>query len=195
MHAFSYDGDSYLVFDSKGRAWPPQVCVDFVLDTFERTSGTWFRNRESPRERVAGRLDFYGFGIKNRRGVIALMDFAAEHPELFELRVFEGEERIRFLHRKEFFGYLVERADLFRPGDVAAIQGRKRDGLIHQHAILVEDTDPVSGFPYALADQMKRPRRRTWEGIMAEAPMRSLLYRARLKEDVFRTMDPGVAAD
>jgi hypothetical protein len=26
---------------------------------------------------------------------------------------------------------------------------------------------------------MKRPRRRTWEGIMAEAPLRSLLFHVR----------------
>ena len=78
-----------------------------------------------------------------------------------------------------------------RPGDVIAIQGKKADGKIHQHAILVEWADPITGFPSGLADQMKRPRRRTWEGIMAEAPLRSLLYRARPRDTVWTRLDPG----
>ena len=78
-----------------------------------------------------------------------------------------------------------------RPGDVVAIQGLKADERIHQHAILVESVDPVTGFPMGLADQMKRPRRRTWEGIMAEAPKRSLLYRLRPSAELFQRMDPG----
>jgi hypothetical protein len=38
---------------------------------------------------------------------------------------------------------------------------------------------------------MKRPRRRTWEGIMAEAPLRSLYYRVRPREGIFEKLDPG----
>ena len=67
----------------------------------------------------------------------------------------------------------------------------KADGHIHQHAILVEWADPITGFPSGLADQMKRPRRRTWEGIMAEAPLRSLYYRARPRDAVLEKLDPG----
>jgi hypothetical protein len=65
-----------------------------------------------------------------------------------------------------------------------AIQGLKSDGKIHQHAILVEALDPLTGFPHGLADQMRLPRRRTWETIMAEAPLRSLLFRARPKAPI-----------
>ena len=57
--------------------------------------------------------------------------------------------------------------------------------------ILVERTDPITGFAYGLADQMRRPRRRTWEGIMAEAPLRSLYYRVRPRDEVFAKIDPG----
>jgi hypothetical protein len=126
-----------------------------------------------------GSLDFDSFGIKNRRGVLGFEQFAQSRPDLFESMRLPDPERVQFGERSRFFAYLVSHADDYRPGDVVAIQGRKRDGLIHQHAILIERTDPVTGFPYGLADQMKRPRRRTWEGIMAEAPLRSLLYRVR----------------
>jgi hypothetical protein len=175
--AFGYDGHSYQVYDSSGKPYPPEVCVDFVLDSFERAQGTWFTPRGELPARVRGGLDLDGEGIKNRRGVLAFAVFAASRPELFTVRYLPGEERVPFGERTRFFQYLLDHADEFHPGDILAIQGRKRDGLIHQHAILLERTDPVTGFAYGVADQMKRPRRRTWEGIMAEAPLRSLLYR------------------
>src|SRR4029079_19772670 len=100
-------------------------------------------------------------------------------------------ERIPFGERSRFFAELRDYADEIRPGDVISIQGEKRDKHIHQHAIFVERADPVTVFPFGLADQMKRPRRRTWEGIMAEAPKRSLFYRARPRDEVFAKIDPG----
>lgn len=189
--SFEHEGTTYPVFDAAGRAWPPQVCVDFVLESFERTAGTWFAPRGSKPERVKGRLDFDDAGIKNRHGVIAFAAFAETRPDLFELRRFTGAERVPFGERARFFGYLTDHADELRPGDVVAIQGEKRDKRIHQHAILVEWSDPITGFPHGLADQMKRPRRRTWEGIMAEAPLRSLYYRVRPREAIFEKLDPG----
>lgn len=191
--AFAVEGHSYPVFDPAGQPWPPQVCVDFVLDSFERASGTWFAPRgDSPQRRV-GRLDLDALAIPNRRGVLGFEQFAARHPELFEVRRFQGAERIPFGQRAAFFQFLEDHADLFSPGDILAIQGIKRDGLVHQHAILLERTDPLTGFPYGLADQMKRPRRRTFEGIMAEAPLRSLLYRVR-PDDRLLGLDPAMGS-
>lgn len=190
---FGHDGRSYPVYMADGRPSPPQVCVDLVLDTYERTSGTWFRPRGEAPERVVGRLDFNELGIKNRRGVIAFGDFAESNPSLFTFRRFEPAERIPFGRRKEYFANLVKLADSFGPAHVVAIQGRKRDGYIHQHAIFIETVDPVTGFPHGLFDQMKRPRRRTWEGIMAEAPARSLYYVARPTDRILRAMDPEQA--
>lgn len=189
--SFEYDGATYAVFDSAGNAWPPEVCVDFVLDTFERTSGTWFRPRGPSLGRERGRLDFDETGIPNRRGVLAFGKFAESQPTLFTTRQFVGKERIEFRERSRYFQFLTDHADEVRPGDVIAIHGIKADKRIHQHAILVEYADPITGFPNGLADQMKRPRRRTWEGIMAEAPLRSLLYRARPTPEVFARLDPG----
>jgi hypothetical protein len=188
--AFEVDGTSYPVFDAAGRPWPPQVCVDFVLDSFERTAGTWFAPRGEKLGRVRGRLDFDDAGISNRRGVMAFGAFAEAKPELFEVRRFTGAERIPFRDRSAYFDFLAGHADEVRPGDVVAIHGMKRDNRIHQHAILVEWADPVTGFAHGLADQMKRPRRRTWEGIMAEAPLRSLYYRIRPRDVVFTSLDP-----
>jgi hypothetical protein len=192
--SFEAEGTRLPVFDANGHPWPPEVCVDFVLDTFERAAGTWFRPRGEPPGRVHGRMYFDEAGAGDRRGVIGFGAYAEAHPELFEVRRFKGQERIPFGERERFFAFLAEHADEVRPGDVVAIQGEKRDQRIHQHAILVERVDPVTGFPSGLADMMKRPRRRTWEGIMAEAPKRSLLYRARPRDEVLAKIDPGEGA-
>src|SRR5262249_2311817 len=134
--------------------------------------------------------DFDDAGIRNRRGVMAFGAFAETKPDLFQTRKFTGGERIRFEERSRFFAFLTDHADDVRPGDVVAIHGMKPDNRIHQHAILVEWADPITGFPHGLADQMKRPRRRTWEGIMAEAPLRSLYYRVRPGDNVFAKLQP-----
>ncbi len=178
--SFVGEGGVYPVFDAEGRPAPPEVCVEFIVDSLERASGTWYR--ADRRERTRGTLDFDGHGLKNRRGVLAFEAWASSSG-LYESRRYTVAERVPFGLRSRFFEGLLDRRDV-EPGDVVAIQGEKRDGLIHQHAILVLRTDPLSGFPFDLADQMKQPRRRTWEGIMAEAPRRSLLYRLR----------PGLAA-
>jgi len=189
--SFEHQGRMYPVFDAAGRPLPPQMCVDFVLDSYERASGTWFAARPAAPGRSSGGLDFGRFGIENRSGVLAFEAFAARTPELFEHRRFTGAERIPFSERERFFAALSGDEDRLRAGDVVAIQGVKADGLVHQHAILVEGTDPLTGFPHALSDQMRWPRRRTWEGIMAEAPRRSLLFRVRPRPALFSLVASG----
>lgn len=186
---FLHEGDAYAVFDDEGRPKPPQMCVSFILDSFERAAGTWYTNKEaSPRARTHGRLDFNEHDIKNRAGVMAFEQFAKDTPALFTHQNFP--ERIVFRRRNDFFDNLVALADWFQPGDIVAIQGPKRDGYIHQHAILIEDVDPLTGMPHALADQMKAPRHRTWEMIMAEAPLRALIYHVKPKTEVWAALDP-----
>ncbi|NUP08528.1 MAG: hypothetical protein HOW73_20965 [Polyangiaceae bacterium] len=188
---FEADGQGYPVFLPDGRPQPPQVCVDFVLDTYERAAGSWYTRRDEAPNRPAGRLDISTWGIENRRGVLGFMKFAQSSPDYFDFRPFRDKERIPFANRREFFTFLRDHHAEFQAGDVLAIQGLKRDDRVHQHAILLEYTDPLTGFPAGLADQMKVPRRRTWEGIMAEAPKRSLLYRARPTDSVFKPLDDG----
>ena len=180
---FRFEDATYPVFDAVGRPQPPQVCMDFVLDSYERAAGSWFAQRGMKPARGAGRLDFDSYDIENRRGVLAFEKFATERTDLFEVERYAITERIAFRERTRFFQFLETRAGLL-PGDIVAIQGLKSDGKVHQHALLIESLDPLTGFPNGLADQMRLPRRRTWETIMAEAPLRSLLFRARPKAPI-----------
>jgi hypothetical protein len=167
LAAFRHEEQSYPVFAADGHPLPPQMCVDLVLDSYERAAGTWFRPRGEPPKRVVAALDFDALGIKNRRGVLAFELFASEHPELFERLRLRPEQRIKFRERARFFNFLLSHAECFVPGDMVAIQGKKQDGLVHQHAILIERTDPATGFPYGLADQMHRPRHRPRPALLA----------------------------
>ncbi|MFO0617413.1 MAG: hypothetical protein U0414_32755 [Polyangiaceae bacterium] len=178
-HAFSDDGDSYPVYRADGRVAVPTVCMDFVLDSFERAAGSWYAPRGEKPGRSTGRLSWDSFNPENKRGVVGFGMFAEKRTDLFEVRRFVGQERTPFQERQKFFTFIADHTDLFQPGDILSIQGLKRDDRVHQHAILLERTDPLTGFPFGLADQMSNPRRRSWEGIMAEAPKRSLYYRAR----------------
>ena len=191
QQAFEHDGSTYLVYRADGRPNPPEVCVDFVLESFERTAGSWFAPRGQKPHRDKGRFSFEGHGLDRPRGVVSLGTFAEKLPELFDMRRFAGPERIPFGDRDRFFAFLEAHTDLFEPGDILSIQGLKRDDRVHQHAILLEAVDPISGFPYALADQMRLPRRRSWEGIMAEAPKRSLYYRAHPKVGIIAALAPA----
>jgi hypothetical protein len=40
---FKFNDDRYDVFDSQGMPRVPQVCIDFMVDTFERASGNWWK--------------------------------------------------------------------------------------------------------------------------------------------------------
>jgi len=187
---YTFEKHTYSVFGSDGLAYPPEVCVDFIIDTYERAAGSWFRPQGETPGRTPGRLSLSAPKKPAPRGVIGLADFAEDLPELFQVVRFQGQEKVPFGERTKFFENLRDRADL-RPGDIVSIQGLKKDDYVHQHGILVDRVDPLTGFPFGLADQMRRPRRRTWEGIMAEAPKRSLYYRARPTDEMMKKIDPG----
>ena len=174
---FEFNGDRYAVFDPAGRPRPPQVCIDFVLDTFERASGTWWQARSLPRQRVVGRLQFDDTAMENRRSVERFIEFARTHGEAFDVYEPRPEERVPLRNRQQFFAALYRARAEFRRGDIVAIFGPRDDEKLHYHSFLIVDADPLSGMPTELAANAGRPRIRSWEGEMANAPRRSILAR------------------
>ena len=196
--SFEFNGDRYSVFDSAGRPRPPQVCMDFVLDTFERAGGTWWLSRDQGRQRVLGRLQFDDPGLENRRSVERFIDFARAHGESFDVYEPPPEARIPLRNRALFFAELYRARAEFRRGDIMAILGPRDDEKLHYHSFLIVDADPLSGMPTELAANAGRPRIRSWEGEMQNAPRRSILARIRPRPAWLEALvapQTGVSAD
>lgn len=179
QRTFTFNGDEYPVFDSLGRPRLPQVCVDFVLDTWERMAGTRWLRRNEGRGRQVGRLDVSALGMENQRSVEQFIEFARAHPEWFELFEVPESERIPFQNRRRFFRRLLEVPDRYRPGDVVAILGPRDDERLHYHSFFIVDRDPLSGMPSVLAANAGRPRLRNWEAELENAPRRAIVARIR----------------
>ncbi|HEX2671922.1 MAG TPA: hypothetical protein VHM25_13660 [Polyangiaceae bacterium] len=178
---FTFNEDSYWVFDSRGRPHVPQVCIDFVTDTLERASGARFRPRGERREFVRGALDFDSFGLDNRRSVETFIGFARAHPEWFEFTETSLAERVPFRERTAFFRDIYEHRDEYRPFDIVTVFGLRNDGKLHHHSFFVADRDPLTGMPIAVVANAGRPRIRSWENELQNAPQRGILAHIRPK--------------
>jgi hypothetical protein len=176
---FIFNGDTYSVFDGKGRPRTPQVCADFITDTWERMADTFWQPRARERKRVLGRLDFNHLEVENRRSVESLLTFAAQHPSWFELLIIPESDRVTFQNRRTFFERLGAMYREFAPLDVVAILGPRDDERLHYHSFFIVADDPVTAMPVWVAANAGRPRIRTWEGEMQNAPRRSIYARIR----------------
>jgi hypothetical protein len=185
---YEYNGDRYAVFDRLGRPRVPQVCIDFVFDTFERLGGSWYGHETAPRTRPVGRVDFDTLEMENRRNVEEFLALAERRSDLFELRQVPPEERVPLERRERFFATLFERRAEYQPGDVVVILGLRDDDKYHYHSFFVMDADPVTGMPTLVGANSGRPRVRAWAVEMAPAPKRSLVARVRPRLEWLETL-------
>jgi hypothetical protein len=178
---FFYREREYPVFDRRGSPTPPEVCIDFIFDTWERASGNWFARRGSRPGRTRGFLDFGAFPGLWRRHI----------PSILELAAHGGPPLVRYdLPKSDIvplrsFGAMAEalarNAGAFQEGDVLVIHGiRQEDNEEHYHAVLVLEADPLTGLPMVVADNAGRPRIRPLVTAMRTAPRRSVKHRLRL---------------
>ena len=185
---YEFNGDRYPVFDGRGRPRVPQVCVDFITDAFERAGGGWWLERNKPRQRLGGVINFRRLGIENTRSVESLAVFAWMTPEWFDVHWLPRAERVPFGQRQEFFRHLAEHAERYQLGDVIVIYGLRSDDRNHYHSFFVYEEDPVSGAPVVVAANAGRPRLRTWEGEMRSAPKRTIVARLRPRLSFLETL-------
>jgi hypothetical protein len=187
QNTYEFNKDKYQVFNPAGRPLVPEVCVDFIFDTFERASGTWWRSRGEKRERVLGGVDFKTLEDETMRRATSVIDYANEHPEWFELDTLAESERVPFKLAKPFADFLVSDADRFRAGDIVLIRGYApwdkpwKPKIMHFHSFFVYETDPLTGQALALAGNPGRPLLQTWQFEAFRTPERSIWYRIRPK--------------
>lgn len=199
---FDFNDDTYPVFDTSGRPRVPQVCIDFITDTFERASGSWYLPRGQGRSRRPGRFTFDDYEMDNRRSVESFITLAEAIPAAFEVLHLAPTDQIPLRRRSDFYAFLAEHREDFVPGDVVVILGLRDDDKEHYHSFFVVEADPVTAMPTLLASNAGRPRVRSWEDEMSNAPKRSIRTRIRpriewlrevveLPRDVAMTSAPG----
>jgi hypothetical protein len=147
---------------------------------------------------VLGRLRFEEAAIENRRSVENFIEFARAHGEAFEVYEPAPEQRVPLRNRQHFFSTLYQERQHYKRGDVVTILGLRDDEKLHYHSFIIVDVDPLSGMPTELAANAGRPRIRSWEGEMGNAPRRSIFARVRPRQlwlESFLSPLSGVSAD
>lgn len=185
-NSFRFQGDRYEVFSEAGSALAPQVCVDFITETFERASGMEFAPRGQPPQKKLGMLDFDEILGADRRKEHILRGYARLNPARLGLLDFPEEEWVRYEDVSKFFTFLGEHRDEIEPGDIVVIRGRAawdRYEELHTHTFFVVESDPISRMPLLLAGNSGRPRLVTWDAEMLRAPRRSIQHRIRPNAD------------
>ena len=185
QHKYKMNGDDYYVFDVKGRPLVPQVCIDFLTDTFERSSGTWFTSKGGQRQRQLGKLDFQALAPELPRRVPDFVEFARRHHEWFDVYDTPPSEQISFRATNAFYSMLKKNTARYRPGDIVVIRGytpfqRKWEvPVMHYHSFFVYESDPLTGVPIIIVGNAGRPSLRTWEFEVRRTPKRSIWHRIR----------------
>jgi hypothetical protein len=196
--SYRFNDERYAVFDRHGRPLVPQVCIDFITDTLERASGTWWAALGPERLKTAGKLDFDQMDLENRRSVNTFVDFAERHPEWFDVYHLRPDERVPLYQKQRFYEHLFANRDRYVPGDIVTIHGKRSDDELHYHSFFVYDADPVTGMPMLVAANAGKPRVRSWESEMLSAPRRSIRSRVRprlewLESVIDRAVDVSLA--
>ncbi len=181
---YNFNGDRYFVYNRRGKPLIPQVCVDFLTDTFERASGTWWAEKGTAPARIVGKLDYEPMNLLERaklRRVPGFLAHARQNPDKFEVLDVAERERVPLGERSRFLGFLQERSDDFQPGDIVMIRGKTPwDPVeLHYHSFFVYESDPLSGIPLAVVGNAGRPTVRYWEVEAKRTPEREIWHRIR----------------
>ncbi|MEZ4225619.1 MAG: hypothetical protein R3B13_32000 [Polyangiaceae bacterium] len=174
---YLFNFQSYPVFSADGKPAPPQVCIDFITETLERSAGTWWRNRGDRREKRVGRLSLDELISGDRRQVPSFVAFARAHPDWFEVYSVPSHLRLPYLFKKRFYRFIQAHRDKLQPADVVVIRGPApwdHYNVPHYHTFFVYERDPVTAVPILLAGNAGKPRIQSWESVMSRTPQRKI---------------------
>lgn len=179
--SYEYHGQNYAVFGHNHQPLLPEVCVDYLLDTLERVSGTWWNEKDMPRARVVGKLDFSAYDRARLRRVPEFVHFARQQAQWFEVLDIPPDVQPT-IGRSEIYAYLLQRSDDFRPVDMVLIGGYvpwEHRRITHYHSFFVYESDPITGAPIMLSGNPGTPRLVSPEWEFRRTPKRRLLHRIR----------------
>lgn len=181
---YEYNEDRYEVFDALGRPRVPQVCIDFMIDTFERAGGAWWQPRATKvRQKAPGRLNLGDFSRSRLRQTTYLRELALERTDMFEVVDVPERDRIELGYKDQFFAWLGQRVSDFQAGDMILIRGLTPWDEVeeHTHSFFIYETDPISGVPIAIAGNAGPANLWSWETEARRTPKRTVRTRIRPK--------------
>ena len=187
---YAFNGDWYPTM-YRGKPWVPQVCADFIIDTIDRTAGTWYSSNLKKPERYIGKFDMRG-NIKNEgldpRRVSDLIKYFSEHPEWFTV-IYSGNE-----HQGPKVGATKSLKHWLKSynvglGDILIIRGKApwdHGKVLHYHSLFVstvqdEYVTHVFGNPVF-------PVERSLRVEMARAPERHVVKIIRMTDTFLKKL-------
>lgn len=182
---FELNDDTYYVYGPDGQPKIPQVCIDFLTDTLERASGTWWSRLGEEPQRIVGKLDFNTLENATLRRASDFVQLAHDRPEWFDAYDVPPERQIPFWQRKAFTNYLLKNVDRFVPGDIVLIRGytnfekKWERPIMHYHSFFIYERDPVTGLPIAIVGNAGVPSLRVWDTEARRTPRRAIWHRLR----------------
>lgn len=188
--SFRYNDDRYSVFGRDGQPLVPQVCIDFMVDTFERASGSWWLPRSAgKRERSAGKLDLGDVSREDLRRTQFFVNFARDRKDWFDVLTFPEHERVELGYKDRFFDWLMREIEHFDSGDIILIRGLTPWDEVdeHTHSFFIYETDPLTGIPIAIAGNAGPANLWSWETEARRTPHRTLRTRIRPKLEWLET--------
>lgn len=183
---YKFNDDRYSVFGKEGQPLVPQVCIDYMVDTFQRASGSWYRpKQDGVRERTRGKLDFGDVGVDNLRRTQFFVNLAKERTDWFDVRSFPENDRVELGYKDRFFDWLLKNVDEFDAADIILIRGMTPWDEIdeHTHSFFIYETDPMTGIPIAIAGNAGPANLWSWETEARRTPHRTVRTRIRARLD------------
>src|SRR5690606_33649818 len=172
------------IYGHLGHARPPQVCVDFLVDTMDIAGGSWYSgvlDRSKP-TRTSGVFDSRTFRYKDEnndekhyalRNVNGITHFAKDYNKWFYVLEPSKDFYVK-IGDKSFWDYIPTLGLI--TGDMVFIKGSVPwDNKQHSHSFYIYETDPLSGMPTLLAGNAGPASLRPWAIETKRTPHRKIV--------------------
>lgn len=190
---FGFNGDWYYTITKGSAAFVPQVCADFIVDTIDRTAGTWYAASLKHPKRNIGRFDMRSELLAAKLSperVPDLMTYFHANPDKFNI-IFDNPEGEGPMTGNT--SALQEWLNLkgVRLGDVIFIRGRApwdHGKEMHYHSLFVSGVDKDNNVTSVFGNP-GYPVDHTLKAEMARAPKRHVISIVRLTDGFLQKLN------
>ena len=190
---FGFNGDWYYTITKNSAPFVPQVCADFIVDTIDRTAGTWYAASLKYPKRNIGHFDMRSEMKASKlipERVPDLMTYFHANPDKFNIILDnlegEGPNTGNTLALQEWLN--LKGAQY---GDIIFIRGRApwdHEKEMHYHSLFVSGVDKNNNVTLVFGNP-GYPVERTLKAEMNRAPKRHVIAIVRLTDNFLKKMN------